>query len=67
MLIDRFGKGILIIPSGEGRFKTYVKVAFSNQFLGWIMALGDKIKITGPPTAVERMRTELEKTAAQYR
>ena len=67
VLIDRFGKGILIIPSGEGRFKTYVKVAFSNQFLGWIMALGDKIKITGPPTAVERMRTELEKTAAQYR
>ena len=66
ILIDRFGKDISIIPIGEDRFKTTVHAAVSGQFLGWIMALGGRVRITGPEAVVEKMRAELQRLSAQY-
>ena len=40
VLIDRFGKDIMLIPQDGGRFRATVDVAVSDQFLGWIVALG---------------------------
>ena len=54
VMIDRFGKRIRVIPVDENHFKTIVKVAVSPQFLGWLLALGDKIKVINP-TDVESL------------
>ena len=54
VMIDRFGKDIIIAPIGEERFRITVNVAVSRQFLGWIIALGEGVKITGPEEVVER-------------
>ena len=59
VLIDRFGKEILIRPVDDGHFQTKVNVAVSNQFLGWIMALGNGVKIIAPEDVVERMSRRL--------
>jgi predicted DNA-binding transcriptional regulator YafY len=67
VLIDRFGKDIIIAPVDESHFKTVVNVAISNQFLGWIMALGDGVKITSPASVVEQMKAEIKRLAAQYK
>ena len=57
VMIDRFGKKISVIPIDENRFKILVKVAFSPQFIGWILSLGDKVKIINPLDAVEKVTT----------
>ena len=67
ILIDRFGKDIFIVPSDEDHFRTVVNVAVSNQFLGWIMALGSGVRIVSPEAVVERMRSEIERLAEQYK
>jgi hypothetical protein len=59
ILIDRFGKDILIKPVDEGHFRTIVNVAVSDQFLGWIMALDEGVKVVGPDKVVERMKEKI--------
>lgn len=66
VLIDRFGKDIPIILLDKNHFRTVVNVAVSKQFLGWIMALGEGIKITGPNAVVEQMKAEISRMVKQY-
>ncbi len=66
VLIDRFGKDIFIVPAGADHFRTVVNVAVSRQFFGWIMALGDGIRIISPDNVVEQMREEIRRLAGQY-
>ena len=67
VMIDRFGKDIFIVPVDEEHFKTVVNVAVSNQFLGWIMALGDGVKIVSPDAVVEQMKAEIKRLSEQYK
>ena len=67
VMIDRFGKDIPVIPVDESHFKTSVDVTFSNQFLGWIFALGDKVKITGPDAVVKKMKAEARNLVNLYK
>ncbi len=66
IIIDRFGKDVFIVPVDEDHFQVTVTVSLSNQFLGWIMAVGDGIRIVRPDSVVERMRAEIKRLAAQY-
>ena len=65
VLIDRFGKDIMLIPHDEDHFRVTVDVAVSDQFLGWVIALG-QVKIIGPETVVERMKKKVETLSEQY-
>ena len=66
VLIDRFGKDIQIVPVDENHFEARVSVAVSAQFFGWIMALSDGIRITGPGPVLQKMKAEARRLAAQY-
>ena len=66
VLIDRFGKDIPIRQVDGEHFRTIVNVAVSNQFFGWIMALGNKVKIVAPEPVVERMRQEIKLLNEMY-
>ena len=66
IMIDRFGKDIIIAPEGENRFRITVTVAVSPQFLGWIIALGEGVKIIGPEEVVAQMQQEARRLAEQY-
>lgn len=66
VVIDRFGKDIIIAPAGNDRFTIKVDVAVSDQFLGWIFALGDGAKILGPENVVERMKDLARKAIEKY-
>ncbi len=67
VLIDRFGKEIPVKPVNECCFRTTVRVAVSNQFLGWIMALGNGVKIIAPADVVERMGQEIKLLNEMYK
>ena len=66
ILIDRFGKDITIVPVNDTHFRTSVNVVVSQQFFGWIMGLGDGIKIISPENVVAQIRAEIKKLDSFY-
>lgn len=67
VIIDRFGKDVMMIPADGDRFTVNVTVMVSRQFLGWIFSLGEKVKILGPEDVTEQMREEGERLQRQYK
>lgn len=66
VLIDRFGKDLIIVPVDAEHFQTTVTVAVSSHFLGWIISLGGGIRIAGPDSVVEQMKNMINQLSEQY-
>ena len=66
VIIDRFGKDVMMIPEDEDHFRVNVDVHVSKQFLGWVFSLGEAVKIIGPDEVVEQMRGEARRLKEQY-
>ena len=67
MFIDRFGRDIFINPAKQkGWSEITVDVTMSDQFLGWIFALGSKVKIIGPKSVVDRFKSEIKEMGKLY-
>lgn len=66
VMIDRFGKDIMMVPVDEEHFTVNVDVRVSGPFIGWIISLGKGVKIVGPDEVVEQMRLEIERLQKQY-
>ena len=67
VIIDRFGKDVMMIPADEEHFNVNVDVRVSRQFLDWVFSLGSDIQIVGPDDVVEQMRKEIARSVEQYR
>lgn len=67
VIIDRFGKDVMMIPADEEHFNVNVDVRVSRQFLGWVFSLESDIQIVGPDDVVEQMRKEIARSVEQYR
>ena len=59
-------QGISLIPVDEEHFTVTVRVAMSRQFLGWIMSLGEGIRIVSPDNVVEQMKEEIRRLSHDY-
>ncbi len=66
VMIDRFGKDVILMKKDEGHFAVHVKVAVSRQFLSWVIGLGEGAKITGPEKVIGQMREEAARLMRQY-
>lgn len=66
VIVDRFGKEVMMVPVDEEHFHANVNVAVSEPFLGWVFALGDKVKIAGPESVAERMKELAKATYERY-
>ena len=66
VIIDRFGKEVMMIPADPEHFTVNVTVMVSSVFLGWVFSLGERVKILGPEEVVEKMREEGERLVRQY-
>lgn len=67
VIIDRFGKDVMLIPADGESFTVNVDVHVSRQFLGWVFSLGKDIKIVGPDEVVKQMKMEIERLIKQYK
>lgn len=59
VVIDRFGKDVAMRKSDDNHFIVSVKVAISDQFFGWLLALGTGVRLLGPDEVVEQLKTSL--------
>lgn len=66
VIIDRFGKEVMMIPADEEHFTVNVDVHVSRQFLAWVFSLGEDIRIVGPDEVVEEMKKEGRRLVEQY-
>lgn len=66
VMIDRFGRDLMIIPKKDDTFVINVNVVPSEQFFGWIMSLGGKVKILGPDFIVQNMQNTIKYLYNQY-
>lgn len=66
VIIDRFGKNVMMHPFDKEHFTVNVDVRVSGPFLGWIISLGSGIKILGPDEVVDQMKLEINRLANQY-
>ncbi len=66
VIIDRFGKDVTFRGVDSTHSSVTLNVAFSTHFITWIWALGDKVKIVGPDSAVEDVKNEIRKLMKQY-
>lgn len=66
VIIDRFGKDVILIPTDKEHFTVSVDVHVSKQFLGWVFSLGEQVKLLSPDEVVEKMRGEIDRLKKQY-
>lgn len=66
VVIDRFGKDVMITRLGDGRFRISAQVAVSPQFYAWVFGLGGGARITAPESVKNGMLEMLESASAYY-
>ena len=66
VVIDRFGRDILLIPDGEEHFVFTVKVAVSPMFLSWVIGFGRMAKVLHPQSVVDACRKLCLEALEQY-
>ena len=66
VVIDRFGKDIMLIPDGDEHFNFTVSVAVSPMFLSWVMGFGNKAQILYPQSVVTQCKDLCHQIMTQY-
>ena len=66
VVIDRFGRDILLIPDGDEHFVFTTSVAISPIFLSWIIGFGQKAKILHPQSVIDRCKKLCTEAMEQY-
>lgn len=66
VVIDRFGKDIMMIPDGDSHFNFTVKVAVSPMFLSWVIGFGNKAKILYPQSVADACKALCLDAMSQY-
>lgn len=67
VVIDRFGREIMLIPDGDEHFLFTAEIAVSPIFFGWISGFGDRAKILFPDAVIEAYLAFCEPAIEQYR
>ena len=66
VVIDRFGKDVMLIPDGDEHFTFTVRVAVSPMFLSWVIGFGTKARILHPQSVIDQCRQMCRQALEQY-
>ena len=66
VVVDRFGRDIMLIPDGEEHFVFTVRVAISPMFLSWVIGFGDKARILYPQSVIDQCQDLCRAVLQQY-
>ena len=66
VVIDRFGKDIVMRPDGKNHFTIIVSVEVSNQFFGWLCGLGKAVRLVSPAHIAEQLKDYVKGIAGMY-
>lgn len=66
IVMDRFGKDVSIRKVDSNHFTVNLDIVVSGQFFGWILALGEGVKILSPTSVVDQFRENLTNVIEKY-
>ena len=66
VVMDKFGRDVLIMKEDDRHFRITVPVAVSDQFFGWVFGLGKTVRIVGPEDVKAKMKKALAEISARY-
>ena len=66
VVIDRFGKDVMLIPDGEAHFTCMAEIMVSPIFFGWIASFGDRVRLLSPESVVQDYRKTCADILRQY-
>ena len=66
VILDRFGKDIALYAKDKDHFVAHVDVAVSRHFLGWVIAVGNGLRITEPEHIVHQLQSMANRLADEY-
>ena len=66
IIMDRFGTETRLCKVDEEHFRATINVVVSNNFLGWLIGLGDDIKIVGPENVLQMMQERVQSLMEMY-
>lgn len=66
VIFDKFGEKTLITKFGDS-YRTTVDVVVSKQFFGFLLGLGDKVKIIAPKSIVDKFNIYIIKVLDSYK
>lgn len=66
VVMDQFGKGVFMIPSGEGHFVMTAPVNIGPPFYGWVFQFGSRAEILGPEDVRMVYRNMLSDMLSRY-
>ena len=65
-VIDRFGKDVQSVPTGEGCARVSAVVMKSPVFFGWLAQFGDRVRIEKPKSLACEYRDYLARIVEAY-
>lgn len=66
VVIDRFGKDIMLIPDGDDHFTCMAEIMVSPLFYGWVASFGTRIRLLSPESVVNGFRENCAQILAEY-
>ena len=66
VVIDRFGKDVVVLKEDDRHFRITVPVAVSNQFFGWVVGLGKAVRIEAPEAVKNEFKEFLKSIQERY-
>ena len=66
VVIDKFGKDVVVLKEDDRHFRITVPVAVSNQFVGWVFGLGNTVKIVAPESVKDAYKKLLKSIQEKY-
>lgn len=59
VVVDRFGKDVIMVPQDDRHFNVTARVAVNVQFFGWLCGLGNQVRIVAPADVVKKMKQHI--------
>ncbi len=67
VVLDRFGRDVMLVPADEDHFRVTVEITTSPQFFGWLTGLGGEIKILRPERVRKAYADHIRSVLANYK
>ena len=66
VVIDRFGKDVMLVPEDNDCFTVSTRIVLSPVFYGWLSSFGDRAELLIPQHARQEFAAQCRKTLKQY-
>lgn len=66
VVIDRFGKDVIVYKNDETTFIAHITACVSPTFLAWLFEFGDRIRVVSPQSVIDSLRDKAERCLSAY-